>query len=189
MGPYPAGISVTPDGKYIYVANFESSSITVIDAETYKVLRSIAVATDPYAVAMIPPSPGLPFSDFKIAGLGVVHGATPNQGSFDYYSYFTLGGASNGIHPDVEPVTLDIGGFTATIPAGSYAKAADGSFVFVKRIKGVLYNSFIRPQGGSRYLIHLSETGLDLPAITNPVQVRQMIGDDGGAVTVKAIVK
>ena len=94
----------------------------------------------------------------------------PINGSFRSLFYFPWGDASNGIHPDVEPVTLDIGGFTTTIPAGSYAKAADGSFVFFKLIKGVLYNSYIRPMGGSLYLIHLSEMGLNLP-VANPVQV------------------
>ena len=51
----------------------------------------------------------------------------------------------------------------------------------------MLFNAYIRPQGSSqRYLIHLSETGLNLPKITNPVQVRQIIGDDSGTVAVKA---
>jgi YVTN family beta-propeller protein len=189
MGLVPQGLVVTPDGKFVYVANETSNTLSVIDTTSNMVTGNpIPVGNGPFGIAMIPPSPGLPFNSFKIEGLDVVHGAAPSQGSFDYYSQFTLGAASNGIKPDVEPVTLEIGGFTTTIPAGSLTKAVDGSYVFLKWIKGILYNCDIRPQGGSLYLIHLSETGLNLPAITNPVQVRQVIGD-GGVVTVKAILK
>ncbi len=192
----PGNPAVTPDGAKVYVPALpngdpttpyytDAGKILVFSTATNKVVATIP-NSDASGVAIIPPPPGLPFSAFAAAGLGIVHGTTPKMGAFNYYAYFTLGAASNAIHPDVEPVTLKLGAFSTTIPAGSFVKQADGSFGYLKWINGVLFNAYIRPQGSSRYLIHLSETGLNLPKITNPVQVRQIIGDDSGTVAVKA---
>jgi YVTN family beta-propeller protein len=192
----PGNPAVTPDGAKVYVPALpngdpttpyytDAGKILVFGTATNRVVATIP-NSDAGGVAIIPPPPGLPFSAFAAAGLGIVHGTTPKMGAFNYYAYFTLGAASNGIHPDVEPVTLELGAFSTAIPAGSFVKQADGSFGYLKWINGVLFNAYIGPQGGSRYLIHLSETGLNLPKITNPVQVRQIIGDDSGTVAVKA---
>jgi YVTN family beta-propeller protein len=187
----PSDAAATPDSATVFVPLTgpfpDSGKVLAFRTATNTVSAAIAGVGDSQGgVAIIPPPPGLPFSAFTATGLGIVHGTTPKMGAFNYYAYFTLGAASNGIHPDVEPVALELGAFSTTIPAGSFVKQADGSFGYLKWINGVLFNAYIRPQGSSRYLIHLSETGLNLPKITNPVQVRQIIGDDSGTVAVKA---
>ncbi len=188
VGLQPQGLFVTPDGKSVYVVELDKNAIVRIETSTNTVAGPpIPVGNEPAGAATIPAPPGLPFSSFTISGLGLTHGATPNTSSFDYYATFVLGGFSNGIHPDFEPVTLELGVFSTTIPAGSFVKQTDGSFVYSKWIGGITYNATIRPQGGSTYWIHFSEAGLgSLPAISNPLQVTQVIGDDSGLVTVKA---
>ena len=95
--------------------------------------------------------------------------------------------AGNGIRPDIEPVTLQLNTFTTTIPAGSFIKAADGSYVLLKVINGVFYNCYIRPQGGSTYEVHMSGTSATIPPTTNPVVVRpRSAGDDSGLASVDA---
>ena len=50
----PYGIAITPDGNYAYVANYGSSTVSVIDINSNTVTTSIAVGTSPYAVAVTP---------------------------------------------------------------------------------------------------------------------------------------
>jgi hypothetical protein len=44
----------------------------------------------------------------------------PNEDIFELRSSFTLGSASDGIHPVTEKVTLEVVIFTAAIPPGSF---------------------------------------------------------------------
>jgi hypothetical protein len=46
--------------------------------------------------------------------------------SFELDARFRLGTSSNGIYPPSEPVTLQIGPYTATIPAGSFRQLPAG---------------------------------------------------------------
>jgi YVTN family beta-propeller protein len=52
VGGIPFGAAVTPDGKYLYVANFEN--VTVIDTATNKVAASIVTEKFPMGIAITP---------------------------------------------------------------------------------------------------------------------------------------
>jgi YVTN family beta-propeller protein len=55
VGNHPRGIDVTPDGSLALVANRDSSSVSVIDIATYRVVSTIALpASQPYGVAITP---------------------------------------------------------------------------------------------------------------------------------------
>lgn len=55
VGNHPRGIDVTPDGTLALVANRDSSSVSVIDTVTYKVISTIALpSSNPYGVAITP---------------------------------------------------------------------------------------------------------------------------------------
>jgi hypothetical protein len=56
---------------------------------------------------------------------------------FDLNESFTLGAHSNGIDPAAEDVTLQIGTFSVTIPAGSFEKKPNGRFDFKGGINDV----------------------------------------------------
>lgn len=46
--PYPAGLSVSPDGHYLYVADDVSDSVTKVDTRTGKIVATTAVGHNPY---------------------------------------------------------------------------------------------------------------------------------------------
>lgn len=50
------GLAVSPDGARAYATNFASSSVSVIDTASKKVVRSVPVGSEPVAVAVSPDS-------------------------------------------------------------------------------------------------------------------------------------
>ncbi len=56
VGSRPRGIAITPDGKFLYVANQASSSVSVIQVESLEVTDTIAIpgGGSPYGVAVTP---------------------------------------------------------------------------------------------------------------------------------------
>jgi hypothetical protein len=119
---------------------------------------------------------------------------TPKEDRFELQSHFTLSStASNGIHPVTEPVTLQIGTFSITIPPGSFKKhedgeddGEDGSFTFHGVIDGVRLKALIKRTGTLRYAFHAEGKGANLTGTKNPVTVMLTIGDDSGTTSVKA---
>jgi YVTN family beta-propeller protein len=185
VGTSPAGVAVTPDGKYVYVSNQVSSSVAVINTASNTVVATVPVA-GPSAISIIPPPQGIPFLAFN-ARLDVNLGRNPNQAAFDLGSSFILNStASNGIHPDTEPVKLQVGPFIATIPSGSFRRRGDRSYTFEGVIDGVRLEAKIELRGGFRYAFHAEVKGANLSGTTNPVQVSLGIGNDAGLTSVKA---
>jgi hypothetical protein len=138
----------------------------------------------------------VPFHAFS-AKLKIDFGGEPNQDSFELKSSFTLSStASNGIHPLTEPVTLQIGTFSITIPPGSFKKHEgegedeheheDGFFSFAGVIHGVSLEAKIKPTGTLRYAFNAEGDGASLTGTTNPVPVTLTIGDDSGTTSVTA---
>ncbi|MEV5486190.1 MULTISPECIES: IPT/TIG domain-containing protein [Streptomyces] len=54
VGHAPIVASITPDSRYLYVTNFGSSSVSVIDTTTRSVITTIGVANGPWGVAVAP---------------------------------------------------------------------------------------------------------------------------------------
>src|SRR5207302_808905 len=52
VGDGPIGVAVTPDGTRVYVANINSSTVSVIDTATNTVVATVTVGPDPLAVAV-----------------------------------------------------------------------------------------------------------------------------------------
>ena len=51
VGQNPLRLAVTPDGKFVYVPNEVSGTVSVIDTETLGVVATIPVGVQPHAVA------------------------------------------------------------------------------------------------------------------------------------------
>jgi hypothetical protein len=84
----------------------------------------------------------------------------PNHSAFDLGSSFILSStASNGIHPDTEPVKLQVGPFIATIPAGSFRRPGDRSYTFEGVINDVRLEARIELRGGFSYAFHAEAKG------------------------------
>ena len=126
----------------------------------------------------------VPFARFKSRtniDLRPVHG----KNWFDTLAPFTLGADSNGIAPLKEPVTIQIGTFSTTIPAGSF-KLINGDFTFNGRINGVKLYARIRLLKGKSYELFTYANCASLTGTSNPVRVGLTIGDDSGSTTVTA---
>jgi hypothetical protein len=109
--------------------------------------------------------------------------------SFDINSSFTLGTDSNGINPVSEPVTLQLGAFSVTIPAGSFIKTRKGRYVYEGTIGRVALEVQIAPVSANSYTFKAEGSGADLAGTTNPVTIGLTIGDDAGTRTVTAEVQ
>ncbi len=54
VGAYPFGVSVSPDGSKVYVANMDAGTVSVINTATNTVTATIPVGTDPYGISVSP---------------------------------------------------------------------------------------------------------------------------------------
>ena len=117
----PKWVAITPDGKHAYVANNSSSNVSVIDTVSNTVVATVAVGNGPFGVGIMPPPAGVPFLAFG-AQLQIHFGRRPNTDAFTLQSSFTLSSTAPAINPVTDPVTLQVGTFTTTIPPGSFKK-------------------------------------------------------------------
>jgi YVTN family beta-propeller protein len=185
VGTNPGGVAVTPDGKHVYVANQGSNGVSVIDTANLTVVATVSV-TGPGVISIIPPPQAVPFQSFS-ARLDIDLGRKPNHSSFDLRSSFILSStAKNEIHPDTEPVKLQVGPFIATIPAGSFRRREEGSYSFAGVIDEVRLEAKVEPRGGFRYEFQAEAKGANLSGTTNPVQVSLGIGENAGVTSVNA---
>ena len=54
VGAYPFHVSVTPDGKQVYVSNAGSDTVSVINPSTNRVIATIPAGIRPSGVAITP---------------------------------------------------------------------------------------------------------------------------------------
>lgn len=183
-GKDTSGVAITPDGLHVYVANQGSNSVSVINTAGNKVVATIPVSA-PSAISIIPPPYGVGAFAFN-AILEIDLGRKPNLDAFDLESTF-ISPPSHEIHPETDPVKLQVGPFIATIPAGSFQRQEDGIYIFEGVIDGAHLWTKIELTGGSRYaFFHAKATGANLGGATNPVQVSLGIGEDAGLTLVEA---
>ena len=124
VGAGPFGVAVTPDGKHAYVTNQSPNTVTVIDF----LVTTVPVGSNPTGVGIGSPPACVPLLGFSTT-LAIVLGHTLNTDAFTLKSSLTLSSGSPAINPVTEPVTIQVGTFTATIPPGSF-KRNDVSFSF-----------------------------------------------------------
>jgi len=192
VGSAPGGVAVTPDGKHVYVVNFGSNNVSVIDTITTPntVVATVTVGTNPDGVGIIPPPAApatVPFLAFS-AKLQIHFGRAPNQDAFALESGFTLSSTAPGIDPVNQPVTLQVGTFTTTIPPGSFKKYGT-SFSFVGVIGGVNLQAVVFPTGTLRYAFLAAAEHASLTGTVNPVPVTLTIGNDTGTTSVRARIR
>jgi hypothetical protein len=108
--------------------------------------------------------------------------ASPQMG-FDLNESFTLAKNANGINPVTENVTLQIGTFLVTIPAGSFNHNPKGNFAFEGVINGVSLQVQIVPLGNNMFTFKAEGTGVNLAGLRNPANIVLIIGSDSGTTT------
>jgi DNA-binding beta-propeller fold protein YncE len=180
-GSFPISVAVDPTGKFAYVANYDNNTVSAYSIAANGALTPVpgspfTAGPHPVSVAI---TPLVPFAS-SFAKLEILL-------FFGLEEHFTLGATSNGINPVKEKVTLQIGKFSTTIPAGSFTKTPEGTYVFLGGIKGGgLLDAQIVPLGNKIYTLNAQGIGVDLTGLTKPVTVVLTIGINSGSTTVKA---
>ncbi len=160
---------------------YSSQPITVDNNKVCGVFSSLS----PFALAE-PTS--VPFSTLS-AKLHIHAGPPP---SFDLNASFNLGGNSDKINPLAENVSLQVGTYSVTIPAGSFHQLNSGSkkgtYVFSGVVNGVTLSLQIAPPSvtGNGWGFKASGTPVDLTGLSNPVTVVITIGNDSGTTAINA---
>jgi hypothetical protein len=131
---------------------------------------------------VVTPADSQPFAS-SFAKLQIT--ASP-QMAFDLNESFTLAKNANGINPVTENVTLQIGTFLVTIPAGSFKQNPKGNFAFEGVINGVSLQVQIVPLGNNIFTFKAEGSGVNLTGLRNPVTVVLIIGIDSGTTTATA---
>jgi hypothetical protein len=99
---------------------------------------------------------------------------------------FTLGAQSNGINPLSQDVSLKVGDFSATIPAGSFKASSIGWFKYEGTINGVDLEVKIVPLGANRYGFRAEAVAKGLTAPTpGETHVELSIDGNHGRTTAK----
>ncbi len=173
-------LGISAGGGALYVPEgFPVNAVSVLDAANLKapLLASITDANivEPTGIAL-PSVSVVPFGNFKVV-------LELDDDGFEHDDEFTLGASSNGIDPTAEDVTLEIGSFSVTIPAGSFT-AYNETFEFEGVIEGVKLDVMIGLIVDSTY--RFVADGVDLSAETDPVTFVLTIGDDRGETIVAA---
>ncbi len=124
----------------------------------------------------------IPFSALSAKLAATIGGPLPG---FVLDVNFTLGASSTGITPLTQPVTLTVGTYSVTIPAGSFSELKDGTYYYLGKINKVGLLVTIVPLGGDRFSL-IAAAGPVTLADSNPVSVTITIGEDTGNVAVTA---
>jgi YVTN family beta-propeller protein len=183
VGRFPYAVAITPNGQFAYVANLFDKTVSVINTSTNTVTATVPVGYTPVGVAI---TPSVPFSAFQ-AKLGIEFGKTTGNDAFQLVSTFTPGPDSTGINPLTQPVTLQVGTFATTIPAGSF-QTLGPDFYFNGTVNGVPLQVGIAPLNGGAYAFGAGAEKANLSGTTNPVPVALTIGDNTGIVSVNALI-
>jgi autotransporter-associated beta strand protein/YVTN family beta-propeller protein len=157
-GLMPIGVAVTPDGRYVYIANNGSNTVSVIDAVTDRVVGSVSVPAGPIGVAVTPDgkyafvtsSVFFTFTGHTVSvintatntlvgppisvGSGPIGVAFTPDGKFSYVANFNEGTASviNTATRTVVVPPIPLGSATGS-PVG-VAATPDGKFVYVANV-------------------------------------------------------
>ena len=172
----PQAVAVDPTGKFVYVPNVFLDNVSVFHIGNNGALTPVtgspfAAGSAPISVAV---SPFVPFASSS-AELDIRNDIVSLSG------FFTLGANSNGIDPVTENVTLQIGTFSVTIPAGSFKLNPDQSYGFKGGINGVSIEIQVSKTGQRLFIFDAVFTGLDLTGITNPETVVLTFGINSGS--------
>src|SRR5260221_319047 len=178
-GTLPLSVAVDPTAKFAYVTNLSDNNVSAYSIGANGGLTP--VLGSPFAAGSFPVSvaitPLVPFAS-SFAKLEIA------KHRFDLKESFTLGANSNGINPLAANVSLQIGTFSVTIPAGSFEQKPNGRFDFKGGINDVKLKAQIVPLGNNIFTFNAEGKGGDLTGLTNPVTVVLTIGTHSGSTAV-----
>ena len=174
-------ISARALAKNAYITNSDSNTVSVIDTASNTVTDTITGFSGPFAFGLFI-QPEIAFS--SLSATLVING---QQAVFTLDAFFGLGAGSSGINPPAQTVTLQVGPYTATIPAGSFRQLAYAStpvWAFKGTINDVSLLVEILALGDNSYRFFAAANPVNLTGVTNPVPVSFSIGNNAGSTSV-----
>jgi YVTN family beta-propeller protein len=167
--------AVTPDGAAVYVVDIQGNSVVVIDTATNTQTALVAVGNEPIDIAIANLS--TPFAAFNVTNM-VINGQNIHQ-----QAQFTLGEGSTGIDLAHQPLTLTIGTFSITIPAGKFKQVGGNlHFIFNGTADGLKVNFNLQADKKSStqfsYVVDIHGTNQTMQL--NPAAVTLKIGENQG---------
>ena len=99
-GTSPSAVALNPATNKIYVANYGSASVTVIDGATNST-TPVIVGTDPTAVAVNPVTNKIYVANYGSANVTVIDGATNSTTTVPAGTYPSSGGGEPGDQQDL----------------------------------------------------------------------------------------
>ncbi len=179
VGSHPFGLAVTPDGAFVYTANNGDNTVSVVSTATDTVVGPpITVGSGPEGIGIANISSAL--AAFTVEDLDI------HERKLNFDGDFTLGANSGGLDFGHQPLTITVGNFSLTIPAGKLKQTGgQHHFIFNGTINGLRVNIDIHAEHGSStsfdYMIQIKNVDVDTP---NPVHVTLKIGHNSGTAIV-----
>jgi len=187
---YPGGLAINSDGTFLFTGD-PNPAISVFGAggSTPLVLDSYfptGLTYGLHSVAAYPPKVcSIPTS--LAATIEISAGPPP---SFDLNATFTLDSGGGAVDPLTQPVTLVIGDYSVTIPAGSFNLQQQGTNTGIYVFQGVINSTTLKiqiaPLGQNQFQITAFGKQVDLTGLTNPVSVEATIGGSSAGTSVTA---
>jgi uncharacterized repeat protein (TIGR03803 family) len=105
---------------------------------------------------------------------------------FELKADFVLGAGGTPINLTTQGMTLTLGTYSVTIPAGSFQQASQGWFEYDGTINGGSLRVRVTQTGANSYemMVHAQNVDLGLP--TNPVTLKLEIGNNSGTTQIDA---
>jgi len=173
-------------GQYtLEVVGTDSGDFTVYvktsDARGNRITQSYSGTTSPGRSSQFT----FPGEVTIFTAFAVTLGINSASKAFEVNGTFTAGPGGM-LSPDAQPVTIELGAFLATIPAGSFAQTGQGMYAFVGTVKGVALEANLAPTGDNGYFFSIKGANVPNLPTDNPLKVGFAIGNNGGSVDVNA---
>jgi hypothetical protein len=141
---------------------------------------------NPYYIAVVPAA-FVGFREF-VPALDIDVRPGHNNDRFYLEAEVTLGDNSDGILPPQEIMTLRVGSYSVTLPAGAFKEKKHGrkQFRFHGRVNGVELDIILQSEKAKNYELMVSGRDAELSIIESPVPVTLTIGNDQGNASVEA---
>jgi YVTN family beta-propeller protein len=163
VGAAPAGIVTSPNGSFVYVANFDSNNVSVISTGSSRVIKTINVGNSPGSIAISPDG-----NYVLVANSGSMNVSIINTSTYSVTSVMVGGvpGGNNVIFYPSYPTTVPDGIVFSPNSTFAYVGNAVGNVTVVNVKSGTV----IRQIAVSTYHVNglaISSNGLYLYAVVN----------------------
>ncbi|MFM0341839.1 YncE family protein [Paraburkholderia fungorum] len=189
-GNDPRGLAFTPDGRFGYLAQY-FNGVAVIDTLTNTISTSVSgvpggifIATNGIPVPPPPPPVTTPFAKYTPELL-----VAPKLSAYSVAASFTLAKGAKALAPMTENLTLTVGAFTVTVPAGSIKQPSPkiGLYTYSGTLNGAKFGLILTGQATGPWGI-VAVGAHAFGSSTTAVPVTLTVGPNSGSTSIKPVV-